>query len=399
MEQSDSNTRNVLILGGRAPATLELIRLLASQGYTIFIAESLFPCLSEKSKYIQNVFPIPPPRTESERFVEELIHIIQQNKIQWLIPTCEEVFYVSKSHSRLSQYCDVFTSSLETMTTLHDKWKFNQFVRAFHPAVPKTELLNDFSQVLNIQLDKFVLKPQFSRFAEKVIFSAKQSVADLKESDLQISSSYRWLAQERVFGEEVCSLSLCFQGKIFAHSCYRHPFTAGKGAGVSFQSFQNEQILNFAKETAQRLNYTGFLSFDFIQDKNGDFFPLECNPRITSGIHLFEPQDFNHNNHWLSEKKLSSPHKQELCLQPKPDRLSSILLAHFVYGLRQVDSFQKLKLWLRYLLFARDVIWNTTDPKPGFWQFYCYTRLYLKSRKLKMSPLSLTTHDIEWNGL
>lgn len=388
------DSKNVLILGARAPATLDLIRLLAHQGHRIYIAESLFPCLSETSTHIEKTLSIPSPRMHPEEFAQALIQIVQEHQISWVIPTCEEVFYVSRFLEDLQKYCSVFTSDLKTLTILHDKWAFNQFINSFHSHTPATQLLSSHEQLKSVVFDSFVLKPQYSRFAENVLFVEQSSLDSLHQKISVISPNRQWLAQKRIRGPEVCSMSVCMNGHVIAQSCYRHPFTAGKGAGVSFESFQDEQLLGFAREVAKRLNYTGFLSFDFIQDENGHYYPLECNPRITSGIHLFEPQDISPNKGWFQ----TTPLIDVTCVQPPQGRRKFILLAHFVYGLAQINSFKTFKLWISYLFSAQDVIVRWNDLQPTLWQFYCYYRLYFKSVKLKISPLALTTYDIEWNG-
>ncbi len=337
---------------------------------------------------------LPPPRTEPQQFAKMLLQIVKEHQISWIIPTCEEVFYVSTFLAQLQEHCSVFTCDLQTLTQLHDKWAFNQFVSTFYPHTPATRLLSSPEEIKNVPYEKFVLKPQFSRFAENIIFADQKSIDGVANQVQNISLDRKWLAQERILGPEVCSMSVCLGGQIMAHSCYRHPFTAGKGAGVSFESFQDDQILQFASKVAQKLNYTGFLSFDFIQDqKSGFYFPLECNPRLTSGIHLFEQGDVRSEQKWFKDQGQVSH-----CTQPPENRRRYIFLAHVIYGLQQIDSLNKMKLWVLYLFFARDVIFSWTDLRPAFWQFYCYVRLYIQSVRMKISPLALTTHDIEWNG-
>src|SRR5690554_2425064 len=122
--------KRILLTGGRAPATLELARLLSNAGHDVYIAESMRYNLTQYSKHIKKSFVIPPPRTNHEGFIVQLIEIIQQEHIDVLIPTCEEVFYISKSLTQLRMYCDVFTSPIDVMKTLHSKWYFIKLLQS-----------------------------------------------------------------------------------------------------------------------------------------------------------------------------------------------------------------------------------------------------------------------------
>ena len=51
----------ILITGARAPAGLELIRILANE-HKIFVAESLENFISKDSRYIQKTFIVNQPR-------------------------------------------------------------------------------------------------------------------------------------------------------------------------------------------------------------------------------------------------------------------------------------------------------------------------------------------------
>jgi len=95
---------NVLLTGGRAPATLELARIFHSAGHQVFLAESVSGSLTANSRAVAASFLIPPPRQQPKDFIRALIEIICQNKIDLLIPTCEEAFHVARGYAELSKH-------------------------------------------------------------------------------------------------------------------------------------------------------------------------------------------------------------------------------------------------------------------------------------------------------
>src|SRR5688500_4557008 len=101
---------NILLTGGRAPASLQLARVFHRAGHTVFMAESLRGHLSAPSNAIEKNFIVPPARQQTEAFIKAIAKIVIENKIDLLIPTCEEVFYIARGRERFA--CTVFTESL-----------------------------------------------------------------------------------------------------------------------------------------------------------------------------------------------------------------------------------------------------------------------------------------------
>lgn len=116
--------QRILLTGGRAPATLDLARQLAVAGHQVYMAESCPAHLCVHSREIVRNYSVPKPNEDSDGYINALIEIIMLEKIDWLIPTCEEIFFVARGLDRLSQHCLVFTDSLDKLRCLHSKWEF-----------------------------------------------------------------------------------------------------------------------------------------------------------------------------------------------------------------------------------------------------------------------------------
>ncbi len=156
---------NILLTGGRAPATLELARAFHRTGHTVFMAELARSHLSEPSRALKANFLVPPPRQQTGAFLQALREIVSRNKIDLLIPTCEEVFYVAMGRDALP--CKVFAESIEDLQTLHNKWSFAVQASNLGLAVPETFLVGSTDELLLAfaQWQKLIFKPVYSRFA------------------------------------------------------------------------------------------------------------------------------------------------------------------------------------------------------------------------------------------
>jgi predicted ATP-grasp superfamily ATP-dependent carboligase len=274
---------NILLTGGRAPAALELARAFHGAGHTVFMAESLRGHLSQPSAAIKANFVVPAPRQEQDAFIIALKKIIEQNQINLLIPTCEEIFHVAMRREELP--CVVFTESINKLDQLHNKWKFIVNAADYGLSVPETVLITTQDALFHAYSNwrELVLKPTYSRFASRTLMLPPLREAS---STLTFHSSAPWVAQGYIKGTEICTYSICRNGHITAHTAYPSTFTAGLGATIVFQHINHPAIFQWVKTFVAKNNFTGQIAFDFIQTPDGKIYALECNPRATSGVHL-----------------------------------------------------------------------------------------------------------------
>ncbi|HEY9844056.1 MAG TPA: ATP-grasp domain-containing protein, partial [Candidatus Obscuribacterales bacterium] len=280
----------VLFTGGRSPATLALLRLFAQAGHHCQVAESLQPNLAGASRYCHRNHSIAPPRQQTARFVEDLERIIAAERIELLIPTCEETFYVSRYRRPLEAAgCQVFAAGIDVLTNLHSKYQFNQLLQALKLPAPATELIQDPARLdaLLPEWGETVLKPEFSRFASAVLLKAPP---ELIKAKVQPSPQQSWVLQEFLSGPQYCSYSVARNGRLRAHSVYPTRYAMGQGATIYFESVEIPEIEAIVTKLVHGLDYSGQISFDFIHSQ-GQYYPIECNPRTTTGTFLFASED------------------------------------------------------------------------------------------------------------
>lgn len=375
---------NILLTGGRAPATLELARAFHRAGHTVFMAESLRGHLSQPSAAVKANFLVPAPRQNKEAFLIALKHIIVQNKIDLLIPTCEEIFYVSMGRDQLP--CTVFAEPIKKLNTFHNKWNFVVNAIGIDLYAPETILIASQDDALHAYAHwrELVLKPVYSRFAARTLIRPP-----LQQALSTLNFDSPWIAQEFIEGEQYCTYSVCHNGVVHAHTAYPSRFTAGQGATVVFEHVEHPAIFNWVKTFVRENNFTGQIAFDFIQTPNGQLYALECNPRATSGVHLLasNPQFVD-----------AFINPQPGCLTPlntSPRMLSTAMLVYTLPASIKSGRFFK---WLKAFLTSRDVIFDLSDPMPSLFQLRSVFAYLALARRYGITPLQASTFDIEWNG-
>jgi len=374
----------ILILGARAPACLEWARAFSQAGWTVTVADSLAQPLSRFSRAAEHFVRLPEPRHDPDAWIEALAGVIRQQAIDLLLPTCEEVFYLAHGLERLRPLCRVFTSYFELLHRLHHKGDFAAMTQGWDVAAPPTRALYDLAavQALAAEHDALVFKPAYSRFASQTLI--RPSPAQLAK--VRPSAEAPWVAQQFVPGQEYCSFSVLVDGQLRAHSSYQPRYRVGRGSGIYFHSCAPAPIRAFLEQFGRATGYTGQVGFDFIEDRQGRFHVLECNPRATSGVHLFDDQRVQ----LVAALGNEADAALEATLEPRMIALAMLLLVAPQRALSRT-------FWHDYQQ-ARDVIVQDGDRGPLTAQLLSLSEIIGRALTRRCGLLAASTADIEWNG-
>jgi glutathione synthase/RimK-type ligase-like ATP-grasp enzyme len=390
---------NVLILGARAPAALEWARAAATAGWQVTVADSLRWPMTRFSKAGQDYVRLPEPRNNTSDWINAIQQLVIKKKVDWIIPTCEEVFYLAWCAEKLKPFCQIFTSDFSLLNQLHHKGQFAEMTQQWNLQAPKSFVIKDKKQLaaFSEKSTDYVFKPAYSRFATNTLISPSSE----KLNQLEPTNEAPWIAQEFIAGKEHCSFSLIQQGEVIAHACYHPKYRVGKGSGIYFEVTYPLEILEFIKQFAQTTQYTGQVGFDFIESTDGKFYVLECNPRATSGVHLFNNQPEALTKLFVQDPSLTLPLPGEGTKTPpgaafhpsnKP-RMSSMAMILFA----MIKQGWKKQFWKDYSS-AEDVISHAGEYKPHYAQLLCLAEMCTRALGRRKGLLAAVTSDIEWDG-
>ncbi|PZT53456.1 ATP-grasp domain-containing protein [Paenibacillus silvae] len=395
-QQQTCTPSKVLLTGGRAPVTLDLARMLHRFGHRVYIAESMERHLCRGSVVVEQCALVPSPRHQTTAYLSALEACIKRWQIDLLIPMCEEIFYVAQGAEQLRRHCRVLLSSPEQLHALHHKYDFIQLAKSMGLSVPDTYLIQNSQELLKIQhvLNKsgeWVWKPVYSRFAAKV----RMPIHHAPPGEELISRGSPWVAQRYIHGRGLCTYSVVHEGQLVAHAAYESKFRTGDvGASVFFEQVQHDGAYQWVKQFVQQAAFSGQIGFDFIEALDGRVYAIESNPRATSGIHLFYPDDglvraLLEPESLLNEKKEITPRSGDKAMLALP-MLGS--------GIRQANSRANLRSWMTAWHGARDVVYARQDTRPFFAQIAVVLAAWRTARAQRITLTEALTHDIEWNG-
>ncbi|ROU04969.1 ATP-grasp domain-containing protein [Lysobacter enzymogenes] len=378
---------DVLVLGARAPAALEIARRFRRDGRaTAMVADSVSCRLSGWSNAVGASEPIAGPRFDAARFAADLARIVAQRRIDLVVPTCEEAFWLSRYRGALPASVRVLVDEFDKLRELHSKLRFLALARDCGAHVPDSAAVRDLDEARSWAAGRpLVLKPEYSRFGVHVRLYPQGMPADAAP----LALAQTWVAQRFHAGTELCSYSVADRGRLLAHSVYRPAYRLSRSSSFYFEPAPNATIRGFVERFVAKIGYTGQISFDWIVGDDGSATVLECNPRATSGVHLFGAGDD------LPAALLGADIACVDARPPRPRMLAPVMLGA---GLAQALAQGRARAWLRDWRRADDVLSVPGDRLPplgGLADLGAYAASALhRGGGLREAA----TRDIEWDG-
>lgn len=360
--------KNVLITGARAASALDMARMV-SKDNTVFMADSIYFSLSRFSNCVKKFFYIPKPVFDLKKYEEDLIKIIKKNKIDILIPTCEEAFFISKIKNNLEKHCYIFVDNEEKMKTIHSKInmfkliKGNEYIKA-----PKTKRI-EYKDLKKVDINKNLIKIEYSRFGEGVFMDNK---------NIKNNKNRNFLVQEKIKGKEYSTYTIAKEGKVINTVVYYSSYKIECSCGVLFKALYHKKIEKFIEKFIENNNYTGQIGFDIIENEEG-LYLIDANPRTTSGMHFFK------GNLDLLNNKSNIINIKE----------SKSLLIPLLFMSNKKDK--TIKEIIKDIFISKSVIFNIKDPLPSIFQYLMFFEFLYKKIKYKKKIIEISTFDIEYN--
>ncbi len=376
-------TKKVLVTAGRMPASLEICRSLASSGATVVSVDCYAAQICQGSHAVSRSYTVASPRFAFEQYKNDILRIVKDEAIDLIVPVSEDVLYLSRFADELPQHCQLFFPKSDLLHKVHHKQSFIDLARELSLTVPKSQLYTDAVNLPDFCAKDYILKQVYSRAGQGVIFAS----AGEHPRTYGVDSDGSWVIQERLIGETLCSCTVIHKGKLRSHLVYRPSVIAGS-VGVVFRQIDQKAIRKWVENFAKKTSYHGIVSFDFIVGSDGAVAAIECNPRPTSGVHLFEPQMLGY--------AILDPNR------PLP-KFSSRQRAQVTLGMLSalpsiLRNKGRRKEVLGDIFRARDVMFSWRDPMPAFYQLVCYSYIFYKAWRMKATLVDCMLDGVEWNG-
>ncbi len=342
--------KSILITLGRLPKCLDLARAFHGAGWRVVVAEPFNWHLTRVSNAVARAHRVTAPRVSKQGYLDDLARIVADERIDLVVPVSEETMHVSRLKDRPGFATPVYCMPHETVVRLHDKRRFIELAAGLGLDVPETAAA-DAPEAAGIAASgDFIVKPVFSCSGRGVRFLTQGE--PVPDETFQEPS----IVQRRVHGDVRSTFTIAHQGRVIVTSVYRGVVMSGTVA-VAFERVADMAAIEaWVARFVEGTGYSGFISFDFVVDGEGRPFAIECNPRVTSGIHFLRPGAVVQAM-LEPEKPLADPFREERLFQQFFPCLTETQGAMFRRGR---DFGRKLDVLRR----AKDVTWSPSDPLP-----------------------------------
>lgn len=261
---------------------------LSRHGIQAVMADSDPLAMSFWSRHAASRHVYASPFLDEARFVEDLLMIIDKEKIDVLIPVLEETYFVARHRAVLAPHVRIFMAEYEKLISLHDKRSLKSIADRLGVSMPMTVEL-DGALALGFPPDfhfPAVLKPKQGGGGWSVMeidgMSALQRMAEqpgfLPE---------RYLVQEKIEGPVAGVAMLYRDGVLVASDSYwtvqTYPHPYGQPTVRVSRDFPEASAA--LKTILDDLRWTGPCQADFLHDEaRRQSFLIDVNPRFWGSV-------------------------------------------------------------------------------------------------------------------
>ncbi|MEO0320021.1 MAG: ATP-grasp domain-containing protein [Pseudomonadota bacterium] len=375
-------TQTVLLTLGRLPKALELARALNGAGARVIVTDPFARHLCWPSRAVAKSICVPAPATDPAGYRDALLTVIRTENIDLVVPISEEALHTTLLAPHLPNGVWLFGPDHETLRRLHDKLSFNRAAQAAGLHVPETHNAHTSAARTLASDGDYILKPAHGCSGQG--FSQHPRGTAIPDDGHYANH----VAQDYVDGRHVSVQAIAHGGQLTGCVAYEGLIFAGSVATFFDRVVDEPALEPWVQLFVRYHDYSGFVAFDFIIDARGPM-AIECNPRLTSGVHFFDPNDMA-----ACVLDPATPRTVRLKAQRRFQEGHTSLTE--AYG-----DFVRPRTFLRHLKTmagAKDVLFSAQDPLP----FLLMTPMSWDLLKQVIfdgrSFGEAATHDIEWQG-
>jgi predicted ATP-grasp superfamily ATP-dependent carboligase len=369
----------VLITIGRLPKALDFARAFHARGWTVIVAEPFERHLTGASNTVTRSRVTPAPSAGKAAYLDAVLDIVARDGVDLILPLSEETMHVAHLRDRLPAGVSVYAPPARDLLGLHDKKKFAALAARHGLTVPRTAALGSAEAGALAQSRDYVVKPALSCSGRGVVFGEAGTTPRPGSEDA------RQIVQQLIRGAHFSTFSIAHAGRVAITVVYRGLVMSGTVA-VAFERVEHPAIAAWVEDFVARTGHTGFISFDFIVDADGCPHAIECNPRVTSGVHFIETED-------LAAATLDPA-------APTPRLRDTRWMQQFYPTLTETQGAVldrvRFGACFRVLTRAKDVTWSARDPWPFLSMPVTAFQIIAASIRTGQSFGEVSTADISW---
>ncbi len=284
-----------LVTTAASPTSLFVVRRLKQLGYKVTAVDSHTRSFVSYSNAVNKRIIAPSLRYDPHGFAAAVIDEMRREKYDFYFPILECGFLMSHYKDTIDRYTKMITMPYRDVTYAHNKNAMRNYaqeakVRIPHTAAPDS-LQNAFKMLETLD-SPVVIKPRVACNAhgQKIVLDPKEAVWEYGQTVKQYGLEKQLpLVQQYIKGNLICTVNLAVNGEVKGNVVFRALRTVPTSGGTSSyrETVHSPQAELFDARIIKHFNWTGFTSFDYMEDETtGKLHLIDCNPRIAPGVIL-----------------------------------------------------------------------------------------------------------------
>lgn len=283
---------NVLLTGTTTFLSLYLLKDFGNRGARITAADSLRLSAGKASRFTSRTVRLPFLGRDPGGYLAGLLAELRSRPYDLLLPTFEETILLAEHQAEILPHTQAFLPPFDAAISLHIKPRLYDYCRRWGIRCPETVYTGD-TDSLDVEVRRLryplIIKPAAGNNSAGNRTCRNPSEVRSGFRDLLAADALPPLVQEKIDGELVCTLMFCHGGRKYGEVIYRNLRSLPEGGGTSVirESIDHPQIAAITHHLAADTNWTGFLGFDFIIERETNTpYLIDANPRTNPGLSL-----------------------------------------------------------------------------------------------------------------
>jgi len=282
------------VTGTLTPTGLFIIRHLARLGYEVTAAghQRLDFCLY--SNALSRKLYFPSVWYDPVGFARAVINELRTGNYDIYVPVFEEGYVMSVFREELARYTRCQFMPFDAIMQVHDKTRSTALAQELGIPVPESTMMPESWDEVE-RLARQVEYPVIMKLRKSCSGSGQR----IAENPDQLLKAYRTivkqfsipeselpLMQRFVKGSLLSSVTLAKDGEILGRVVFRglHVYPIIGGTSCLKEVIDRPDIDEYDALLIKKLNWTGFMSFDYIEDsRTGKAYFIDANPRLAPG--------------------------------------------------------------------------------------------------------------------
>ena len=282
----------VLVTYGKHPKTLAVVRSLGRSGRRVTVTDDINRSLSSFSKYCDGFVRIGSPDRDPGVFLDRLRSVIEQRKIDLVIPLDDTEFDLLQSQrDAIGHDCALASPSTESYGVARDKLKTIRLAERLNIRIPRSFEVADrdcIKRIPEIVGLPAIIKPRCSSGSRGLLLM--ESKKDLEIAASRVGEHDELLAQEFIPSAGGIGVSFLMKDGV-ARASFTHrrllEFPETGGPSLVRESCHNQIAESAAQELLGALKWNGVAMVEFrIDSRTGKPVLMEINPRFWGSLPL-----------------------------------------------------------------------------------------------------------------